>query len=1007
MAINQGFFHDFPGKEAEMREKLFRALALLVTRHTGKVIIGCIIVTIALVAVSGRLTMKTQLADMMPEGIPQIAEFTDIVDEYKSAMTVMLTIESPSKDAAAMKRCADDLASRLDKITMFKPHDQGSMNLSQKIAYWRGKYPIPGVSYDTLRLVNRIDYKIDREFIEKSGMIIQKTGDLENMTGMYNTLSLPQLIKNINDNFEKEYIDDSDNLSSLDGEAQAVQGLEGMRKYIAGIGSYIADGDSSKAAESVRAFISGDQYFISPDNTMLLMMLQPAVSMDEFEDAMFLGYRIDDTLSDMQQRYPDLSLGRSGAMMIQIDENNALAKDFGWSSVIALFLILVLLVGSFRTWKNPFLSVVTLAVALMWTTGIIALILHYINMMSAAFALILIGLGIDFGIHVISGFRDGREQGMPVEKAISYMFNRSGTGIVTGALTTAIVFYILIFTRFDAFGEMGIAIGTGIITALLAMLLLLPALIVRDNKGYSITGAFLRKAGLGFIGTGWNFLVSRLHAFFGLPVFKVLTGPLQFGFLNRAGAFTAKTPVAAAILLISTVLVVLSVKSFTGIRFEYDMMKMEPVGIPSSVCQDRILDKFEISPDFSMVRARNLDECRRMVEEFKTVGNRTGLIGSIDAITEFLPETDVQRANIPIIESFRRRLDSLVPAATFTGEDAVLLEEELVRLHQNIVEIGELSVMGSGENNKIIDKCDQIVGKSDRESGILKLAETIRNDRGTASALGEFQMIMGTVMKKRLTAMASTEIVTLDNLPHSIKKRYVNDRSDALLINVFPKYYVWEEKQLRKFNEVTSDVSDRITGMPMLAMLMIDMMKEKGTLAVILGAVAITIFLLIDFRSIRYTVLAMIPLAVGTIWMVGLMALFRIQFSMASFMALPLIIGIGIDDGVHILHRYRIEGPGSMPLVIRFTGRAILLTSLTTMIGFGSIGLASHRGMAGMGQILFLGVGTCFITSAFVLPSVITLMDRITNGKFSKKGANGCRPEQCNQPSTAGGTDVL
>jgi predicted RND superfamily exporter protein len=116
--------------------------------------------------------------------------------------------------------------------------------------------------------------------------------------------------------------------------------------------------------------------------------------------------------------------------------------------------------------------------------------------------------------------------------------------------------------------------------------------------------------------------------------------------------------------------------------------------------------------------------------------------------------------------------------------------------------------------------------------------------------------------------------------------------------------------------------------------------------------------------------------------MVGFMALFGIKFNYSNFMALPLIIGIGIDDGVHILHRYKIEGRNSIPTVIHFTGRAILLTSLTTMIGFGSMGLASHRGIASMGQVLFLGVGCCFLSSAYLLPAIITVFEKIfKNGK--------------------------
>jgi predicted RND superfamily exporter protein len=179
-------------------------------------------------------------------------------------------------------------------------------------------------------------------------------------------------------------------------------------------------------------------------------------------------------------------------------------------------------------------------------------------------------------------------------------------------------------------------------------------------------------------------------------------------------------------------------------------------------------------------------------------------------------------------------------------------------------------------------------------------------------------------------------------------------------------------------------VSDRVTGTPVIMLLFIDLLKEKGRTAIIMGATAIILFLLIDFRSFKYMILAALPLTVGAFWMVGCMALMGMKFNFVNFMTLPLILGIGIDDGVHVLHRYKKEGRLSIPLVLKYTGRAILLTSLTTMIGFGSMGLASHRGTASMGQVLFLGVGACFLSSAFVLPAIITVIEKF-NGKDKKQ----------------------
>ncbi|MBN1602920.1 MAG: outer membrane lipoprotein-sorting protein [Chitinispirillaceae bacterium] len=971
------------------REKFLDVLSGVVVNHPGKILTGCAILTVVMLAATSRLSMKTQFAEMMPRDIPQVNEYLEIIEDYSSDATVMITIENTGKDTKLMQKAADDLASRLQKIYRLKPADNARLSLKHKIALLKGKHP-DGISYDTLNLVKRVDYKLDNEFLSEHGLIIQKPKDLDNTISMFSSLLLPDLIGNINNNFEKEFIEDADNLTTLDGEAQAVQGLEGIRRLLQSLELYIDKGDSGAAVGAVTDFIAGPQYYFSSDNTVLLMMLQPSVSYNEFEDLMYLGYRIDDSLNVVSKHYPDCNFSRTGLMMMQIDENNVLARDFSWPSVIALGVILILLIGSFREWKSPFFSVITLVVGIIWTAGILALLFRYLNMMSAGFGIVLIGLGIDFGIHFISGFRNGRDMGKSVKDSIIYMYKRVGAGVITGALTTAIVFLSLPLTGFGAYSQMGIAMGLGIIITLITQMIMLPAMIVWDNKGYSIVENFLIKCQMGFIVSTWKLLTKPLGAFFRHPIFSILHRPFQFGFLATSGRFLGKVPVAISVLLVATVLVILSFRGAREMKWEYDLMELQPKGTRSQITQKTILDKFELSPDFALVKARSLDECRKLTEKLKKTGNRTGLIGSVDAITEFLPDESVQRSNVAAIGAFRERIINKSPTVSLIAADVQKLNRELVRLHQNIVEIGEMSVMSKGENNKIIRKCDQIAGRDDNDSYILSIAGRLDSATVNLSRLNDYQKIADGVLKTRLISMTGTDLVTFDNLPDDIKKRYVNQRNGDLLINVFPKGYIWNEKSLKNFNEQTMKVSERITGMPVITQLLMKLMAEKGRDATLMGAIAILLFLLIDFRSFKYTLLSAIPLAMGTIWMLGLMAASGMKLSMMNFMALPLIIGIGIDDGVHILHRYRIEGKGSIPVVMKFTGRAILLTSLTTMIGFGSMALGNHTGMAMFGMTLFYGVGACFISSAYVLPAIITLWEKFFNKK-NAKGNNNCK----------------
>lgn len=113
--------------------------------------------------------------------------------------------------------------------------------------------------------------------------------------------------------------------------------------------------------------------------------------------------------------------------------------------------------------------------------------------------------------------------------------------------------------------------------------------------------------------------------------------------------------------------------------------------------------------------------------------------------------------------------------------------------------------------------------------------------------------------------------------------------------------------------------------------------------------------------------------------MIGLMYLIDEKYNYLNLIAVPVILGIGIDDGIHALHRFLHEqGTGSERIErsFSFVGRAILLTSLTTMIGFGSIAFYTMQGMASFGRALFMGVGTCFLATIFVLPAVLRLFTK-------------------------------
>ena len=137
---------------------------------------------------------------------------------------------------------------------------------------------------------------------------------------------------------------------------------------------------------------------------------------------------------------------------------------------------------------------------------------------------------------------------------------------------------------------------------------------------------------------------------------------------------------------------------------------------------------------------------------------------------------------------------------------------------------------------------------------------------------------------------------------------------------------------------------------------------------------AIIVFLLfIDFRSMAHVLLAMFPLMLGTMWMVGAMNLFGIGYNFSNVMAIPLILGIGIDSGVHMVHRH-VQGTAPAALAST-TGKAIVISSLTTMLGFGSMVFGAYGGMQSLGITLLLGVSACLVATVIVLPTTLAARD--------------------------------
>jgi hypothetical protein len=151
-------------------------------------------------------------------------------------------------------------------------------------------------------------------------------------------------------------------------------------------------------------------------------------------------------------------------------------------------------------------------------------------------------------------------------------------------------------------------------------------------------------------------------------------------------------------------------------------------------------------------------------------------------------------------------------------------------------------------------------------------------------------------------------------------------------------------------------------------------MKRGYQQVAIYALIGVAALFLLNLRDLRYFLLAKVPLLIGAIWIAGLMELFQLKFNLANLIIIPLIVAPGVENGLLIIHRFREEGEAA--ILPKSIGKGVALSSLTTMIGFGSLLMAHHRGAYSIGLLVTLGVGAVLLVSVVVLPALLTVVAR-------------------------------
>jgi len=229
-----------------------------------------------------------------------------------------------------------------------------------------------------------------------------------------------------------------------------------------------------------------DGYLFSENGKLLFMRVIPHKDFSQMEiiakPLEYLRAQID----DLRKKYPDLEIGITGRPVLQNDEATSTSSDSQWAGLAAFLLVALLFFIFFRGYKRSLFTLFALLIGICWTTGYISVIFGSINLITIVFAIILIGLGIDYGIHFLIRYQIER-LGTKSKKrnqyvAIAATTEHTGAAIIIGAVTSAVAFITAIFTDFLGLQQLGIIAAVGLLLCCLAQLTIFPALLALFDK---------------------------------------------------------------------------------------------------------------------------------------------------------------------------------------------------------------------------------------------------------------------------------------------------------------------------------------------------------------------------------------------------------------------------------------------------------------------------------------------------------------------------------------------
>lgn len=703
-----------------------------------------------------------------------------------------------------------------------------------------------------------------------------------------------------------------------------VRGAEALRKHSEGTDPFTGFIEPTPAGLDDAGFLE------SPGGDALIAPLLLAFDSDEIDSFRPVITELRTRLRPIQAALPaTMTLGLTGIPALNVDEYISIERGLWQSSIATTVGILVLFWLGFRSARTIIVAFIPLALGVLLTLTGAQLHFGGLNLITSSFISILLGLGIDLPVHWLSRVRESQTSGLKTSDAIRDAQLHAGRGIITGTLTTTLCFLTLARSEFTAFAELGIITALGLLLMLLTTFTVLPAA---------------------------HFLVSPTH-----PTSRQSPDTQKI-----VGTYTRfVTRFSSHILFTGLVLSIAGIFVFKDLAFHYRYLDF----VPSDTESAQLLRDFEESSSSGInqasVEVKSIEQGRRLSEKLL----RLSTVDSVAGLHDFYFEPTEER--IAALKSFLSRFKNSqeIPRTAIRPiADPKILESTLAFLSKTASFGALLSTRVSPSTST---QWNQTVEQ------LKSLTEDIRNRsddyRPTLKELSAHTEPLLREALKPLQTLYNQGNWTRAAPPIHLAHRFQSKDLQTVALVITPKEDIWQGSSAERFIREVQTVAPALAGFATMLYEHSNMVISGFQMGALLASFLVVFLLWFDFRSIRDALTCLLPLTMGWCWMFVAMKGFGLELNVANIVVLPLILGIGVDTSVHILHRVREEerlnGTASLEVVMGGTGKAVLFAALTTMVGFAGLTVADNGAMKSLGYLMVLAITSTLGSSLVILPA--------------------------------------